>query len=89
MELPQLWHRRRKPKLGSALAFTATAAPELAGIPATVVDIWPRLCSGDYLVTLEYAQPVQYHQQFIRQLEAFLSELEPATTVKITAFLPM
>ena len=70
-----------KPKLGMTLAFTPTACPPLAGIPATVIDIWPRFRSGEYLVTLEYARPVRDGTQVIRQIEAFVSELyEPSAS---------
>ncbi len=63
------------PRLGMTLAFTAAAEPELADLPATVVDIWPPFPSGDYLVTLEYAAPVKVRGVWINQIEAFLSEL--------------
>ncbi len=68
---------RVKPRLGMPLTFIATASPELAGIAGTVTHVWPRFRSGDYLVTLEYAQPVRLCNQFIRHIDAFLSELEP------------
>ena len=66
-----------KPVLGMTLTFTPAASTELAGIPAHVIDIWPCLHSGDYLVMLEYAQPVKYRQEVIRQIAAFMSELAP------------
>ena len=66
-----------KPFLGMRLTFTPTASAELAGLPAHVIDIWPCLPSGDYLVMLEYPQPVKYQQELIRQIAAFMSELTP------------
>ena len=66
-----------KPKLGMALAFDATPTEPLAGIPARVIYIWPRFRSGDYLVTLEYAQPVKTKEGLIGHIDAFLSELCP------------
>ncbi len=65
-----------KPVLGMIVAFKPTASAELAGIPARVIDIWPRFRSGDYLVMLEYDQPVKFGNEFIRQIAAFMSELE-------------
>jgi len=60
-----------------AVAFKPDASKSLSGIPARVTDIWPRLASGDYLVTLEYAEPVKFRNIFITHIEAFMSDLEP------------
>ncbi len=70
-----------QPKVGMTLAFR-DAGGALAGIPATVVYVWPRFRSGDYLVTLQYAQPVRYGKQFIRHIDAFVSELEVPRTAR-------
>ena len=59
-----------------AVAFRRDASDALGGIPARITDVWPRLSSGDYLVTLEYAEPVKFRKVFIRHIEAFLSDLE-------------
>ena len=69
--------RAHIPKLsrGMILAFKREASKELAGIPARVIVVWPRFPSGDYLVTLEYAEPVQLKHEHIRHIEAFASEL--------------
>ena len=70
------------PKLGMRLAFRPGTEDALSGIPANIVHIWPRFPSGDYLVTLEFAQPVKVRNVFLRQIDAFLSELyqpQPAT----------
>jgi hypothetical protein len=67
---------KTKPKLGMTLAFKPTASEALAGMPAKVVYIWPRFRSGDYLVTLEYADSVKLGNEFIRHIDAFMSELE-------------
>jgi hypothetical protein len=64
-----------KPKLGMTLAFTPLSEPQLAGVPARIVNIWPRFSSGDYLVTLEYARPVKLRNAYLRQIDAFVSEL--------------
>jgi hypothetical protein len=57
------------------LAFPETAAAPLAGIPGRVVYIWPRFRSGDYLVTLEYPEPVKTKEGLIAHIDAFMSEL--------------
>ena len=68
-----------KPARGMTLAFTPAASADLAHIPARVIDVWPRFRSGDYLVTLEYDQPVKLQHQLIRRIDAFVSELyQPA-----------
>jgi hypothetical protein len=64
-----------KPARGIILAFSADSSAELADIPATVVDIWPRLPSGDYLVVLEYSHPVRLGKHQITQIGALVSEL--------------
>jgi len=64
-----------KPARGMSLAFTATSSADLAGIPATVIDIWPRLPSGDYLVELQYSEPVRLGPHVISQIGALVSEL--------------
>jgi hypothetical protein len=66
---------QRKPARGMVLAFTAVSSAELAHKPATVIDIWPRLPSGDYLVVLEYEQPVRLGKHLITQIGALASEL--------------
>ncbi len=72
----------KKPRLGMVLAFSGqrgTAVGGLVDVPARVVYIWPRFRSGDYLVTLEYAQPVRNGKAYLRQIDAFVSELyQPA-----------
>src|ERR687886_1127125 len=64
-----------KPAGGMTLAFTPAASADLAHIPARVIAVWPRFRSGDYLVTLEFAQPIAWHHEVIQQIEAFMSEL--------------
>ena len=64
-----------KPIRGMILAFTATSSSDLADIPAIVIDIWPRLPSGDYLVELEYSEPVRLGPHLITQIGALVSEL--------------
>lgn len=65
-----------KPVVGMTMTFKDSAETSLAGVPATVVDIWPRFRSGDYLVTLEYAQPVKVGKELVRRIDAFLCELD-------------
>ena len=79
MERRELTTAHPTPCNGMALTFTSTAAPELAGIPATIVSIWPRFRSGDYLVTLKYQRPVRLHNSFVEHIDAFMSELEQAS----------
>ncbi len=62
-----------KPGIGMTYAFSGDTP--LADIPAKVIHIWPRFRSGDYLVTLQYNQPVKFHNQWIRHIDAFVSEL--------------
>ena len=76
IQLRTVHHNVGKPKTGMTLAFTTTASRDLAGIPAPVPSVWPRLRSGDYLVTLDYAQPIKYDGEDIMQIDALLSELE-------------
>ena len=64
-----------KPIVGMTLTFKAAVETSLVGVPATVVDVWPRFRSGDYLVTLEYAQPVKVGKEMVRHIDAFMSEL--------------
>jgi len=66
---------QRKPVRGMILAFTATSSADLADIPATVIDIWPRLPSGNYMVELEYGEPVRLGPYLITQIGALVSEL--------------
>ncbi len=65
-----------QPVVGMTLTFKATADASLAGVPATVVDVWPRFRSGDFLVTLEFAQPVKVGKEMVRHIDAFMSELD-------------
>jgi hypothetical protein len=64
-----------KPARGMVLAFTPMSSAELADRPARVIDIWPRLPSGDYLVVLEYEEPVRLGKHLITQIGALVSEL--------------
>ena len=68
--------RPPRPTVGMALAFKTTAAASVAGIPATVIDSWPRVGAGNCLVTLEYAAPVRQCHGLIHRIDAFLSELD-------------
>jgi hypothetical protein len=65
------------PVIGMTLAFTEHSAHPLAGIPGKVIQIWPRLRSGDFLVTLEYQQPVKFRNALITRIDAFTSQLCP------------
>ena len=64
-----------KPVLGMTLTFKATSSEPLAGISGRVIHIWPRFRSGDYLVTLEFEQPVKTSEGPISHIDVFLSEL--------------
>jgi hypothetical protein len=64
-----------QPEVGMMLAFKQSASEALAGVPAYVIGIWPRFRTGDYLVTLEYAQPVKVGKQLVSRIDAFVSEL--------------
>ncbi len=66
---------RLHPALGMIVAFKPTASAALADIPARVVLLWPSRRSGDYPVTLEYHEPVEWENEFVRYVEAYASEL--------------
>jgi hypothetical protein len=70
-----------RPRLGMTLTFKPSAEATLAGIPAHIIHVWPRFQSGDYLVTLEFAQPVKLRNVFVRQIDAFISELDQPSAV--------
>lgn len=57
------------------VAFRRVACEELAGIPARVIDVWPRMRSGAYLVSLEYSVPVRLGNELVQQIEAFADEV--------------
>jgi hypothetical protein len=63
------------PASGMTVTFTPVAEPDLAGREAAIVEVWPRCRSGDYLVTLQYAEPLLHGNDFVYQMEAFMSEL--------------
>ncbi len=64
-----------EPKMGMMVAFKPSGSEILADIPAKVSYIWPRLYSGDYLLTLEYSKPIWYRNEELEQIDAFLSEV--------------
>ena len=66
-----------QPQRGMVMVFKAESAGPLAGLVGTIRAVWPRFRSGDYLVTLEFPQPVPYGTEVITELDVFLSELEP------------
>ncbi len=72
-----------KPTVGMYLTFRAGSSA-LAGIPGRVTYVWPRFRSGDYLVTLEYAEPVKFRNALIKHIDAFVSELEQAAAVNMS-----
>lgn len=65
----------RAPSPGMRVAFHAAVSSPLADIPAQIETIWPRFHSGDYLVTLRYAQPVKFRNTLVTRVDAFFSEL--------------
>ncbi len=71
-----------KPTVGMVVTFKSDASPMLAGIPARISFVWPRFRTGDYLVTLEYAEPVKFRNALIKHIDAFISELEQPTAVQ-------
>ena len=64
-----------KPMLGMTLTFKETSSEPLAGVSGRVIHIWPRFRSGDYLVTLEFEQPIRTGEGPISHIDVFLSEL--------------
>jgi hypothetical protein len=71
-----------KPTVGMAVTFKSDSSPTLAGIPARISFVWPRFRTGDYLVTLEYAEPVKFRNALIKHIDAFISELEQPTPIQ-------
>lgn len=67
-----------KPMVGMILAFKHDPSHPLGAIPAKIIYVWPRFRSGDYLVTLEYDQPIKFKNEFITRIDAFMSELQPS-----------
>jgi hypothetical protein len=63
--------------IGMTYAFAEDASQTLAGIPGKVIQIWPRLHTGDCLVTLEYSKPVKFRNSLITKIDAFISQLRP------------
>ncbi len=63
------------PSPGMRLAFRPAVSSALADIPDHIVSIWPRFHSGDYLVTLRYAQPVKFRNTLVTHVDALFSEL--------------
>lgn len=68
-----------KPTIGMIVVFKDNADKSLSHTPARVIYIWPRFRSGDYLVTLEYAESIHLAHGWATQLDAFMSELVPVT----------
>lgn len=65
-----------RPEVGALVAFNPNASKRLAGIPGKVERIVARMQNGDYLVTLEYAQPVKVGDTQITRVDAFASHLD-------------
>ena len=68
---------RFTPTCGMTVAFTAAASAMLAGVPAHISTVWPRLASGDYLVTVTYARPIAVRSVLLTHIDALVSDLEP------------
>jgi hypothetical protein len=64
-----------RPRVGLICAFNPESSAELGQVPGKAIDVWPRLRSGDYLVTLEYAKPVKLGREFVTHIDALVSEL--------------
>ncbi|WP_029215436.1 hypothetical protein [Kallotenue papyrolyticum] len=64
------------PAVGTVVTFRSAASQLLAGIPGRVSYIIGRLTNGDYLVTLEYDQPVKLGSERVRRIDALTSQLE-------------
>lgn len=60
-------------EVGAVVAFKPVASSALADIPARVTHILARLASGEYLVTLEYAQPVVVRAERAPRVDALTS----------------
>ena len=73
--LPWAQRKAARSRPGMIMALKPSASRALAEIPGRVVTIGPRFRSGDYLVTLEYARPLTYHNEVIQRIDAFRSEL--------------
>ncbi len=52
--------------------FIDTAVEALAMTAGPISDLWPRLHSGERLVTLAYVRPIKLRREFINRLESIL-----------------
>lgn len=73
------------PAVGTVVTFRSTASQRLAGIPGRVSHIIGRLSNGDYLVTLEYDQPIKLGSERVRRVDALTSQLERLTARAVGA----
>jgi|GEM_PF-5542528 len=62
--------------VGTTVAFKTTASTWLANLPAKVSQIIARLHNGDYLVSLEYDQPVKFRDEHVVRIDALASDLQ-------------
>jgi hypothetical protein len=66
-------------EVGAVVAFKPAASQSLADIPARVTHVLARLANGEYLVTLEYAQPVLIRSERATRVDAVSSSLYRAS----------
>lgn len=63
------------PEVGRVVAFKPTASQRLAHIPGRIKRIVAQLNNGDYLVSLEYNEPVKFGDERVLHIDAFASHL--------------
>lgn len=63
------------PEVGIVVAFKPTASQRLAHIPGRIKRVVAQLKNGDYLVSLEYTEPVKFGDERVRLIDAFTSHL--------------
>jgi hypothetical protein len=73
------------PSVGTVVTFRSVASKHLAGIPGRVSHIIGRLTNGDYLVTLEYDQPIKLGAERVLRVDALSSQLERLTARAVGA----
>ena len=63
------------PATGSIVTFAPTASKRLSGVPGKVSRVIARLHNGDYLLTLEYDQPVKFGDVLMTRIDALASQI--------------
>lgn len=63
------------PEPGTIVTFSPTASKRLAGVPGKVRRVIARLNNGDFLLTLEYDQPIKIGDVLMTRIDALASQV--------------